>query len=354
MVRRRHSNKHQAAVLTSFILLSLLGLFMCRGAHAPSCHHARNLTWASVAFLVAASLTSAALFASEASLASFDPPKDTYTFTGLLTTAIVIPLLVAAAVLHTRRPHVAYMLLALALLVFVFTVMCAVWERDALASANDQLDLEAVNDLYEMMNNVHHVLEAHGIRYFIIGGTLIGAVRHGGLIPWDDDIDIGMLQTDMDKLYSPVVREALRQCGMMLDSRDRRVCKKIYSTTKKFPFIDIFEFRSGSGDTIEFACERARRLFPKETFSVAQLSELQTYAYGPLRLSGPSDGEAVLRHQFGDDVMTHYYKNHPHEGRRVILHNRTFSKKPLTSVDRVPLLPTRHGIPHAGVDPRAA
>ena len=53
--------------------------------------------------------------------------------------------------------------------------------------------------LVDMMDSIDSFCKNTGIRYYMLGGTMLGAVRHEGFIPWDDDIDIGMLRSDYDK-----------------------------------------------------------------------------------------------------------------------------------------------------------
>lgn len=49
-----------------------------------------------------------------------------------------------------------------------------------------------------MLENIHSFCKENGIRYFLIDGSAIGAVRHKGFVPWDDDVDIGMLREDFE------------------------------------------------------------------------------------------------------------------------------------------------------------
>ena len=65
---------------------------------------------------------------------------------------------------------------------------------------------DVINKLHEVHNEIihdfHNVCMKHGIQYFAIAGTLLGAVRHKGIIPWDDDVDLGLLREDYEKFLS--------------------------------------------------------------------------------------------------------------------------------------------------------
>lgn len=60
-------------------------------------------------------------------------------------------------------------------------------------------DVKAVqNRLMEMAKSTIDILERHGFHYMIAFGTLLGAVRHGGFIPWDDDLDFFLFDEEYD------------------------------------------------------------------------------------------------------------------------------------------------------------
>ena len=59
----------------------------------------------------------------------------------------------------------------------------------------------------EIMDEFDRVCKKNNLTYYMVGGTLLGAVRHGGFIPWDDDVDLAMPRRDYNKLLEIADRE---------------------------------------------------------------------------------------------------------------------------------------------------
>ena len=60
----------------------------------------------------------------------------------------------------------------------------------------------------KVLSVIAAICERHGLRWFAEYGTMMGAVRHGGYIPWDDDLDICMLREDFEKFFDIAEKEA--------------------------------------------------------------------------------------------------------------------------------------------------
>ncbi len=58
------------------------------------------------------------------------------------------------------------------------------------------------NLLAEMAQVFHRFCVSHNLTYYMLGGTLLGAVRHRGFIPWDDDMDFGMPREDYERMLT--------------------------------------------------------------------------------------------------------------------------------------------------------
>lgn len=96
-------------------------------------------------------------------------------------------------------------------------------------------------ELLEMLREVNDLLHEHEVNYSLCGGTLLGAVREKGFIPWDDDIDIMMDRSSFNKLLA--LFQSKR--NMEYDLNDvlwiRRIQKKnSFKQNVSIPTIDVF------------------------------------------------------------------------------------------------------------------
>ena len=80
-------------------------------------------------------------------------------------------------------------------------------------------DLEEIQAmLYDLMQELHKICEEHGLVYNLFGGSLLGAVRHEGMIPWDDDIDVTMPRPDYEKLIRILKNNQNGNCCIYIEN----------------------------------------------------------------------------------------------------------------------------------------
>lgn len=74
----------------------------------------------------------------------------------------------------------------------------------------------------EILSDFIGVCQKYNLTYFVVYGTAIGAVRHSGFIPWDDDIDVGMLREDYNKFFEVFQDELGEKYNLLTPEIDGR------------------------------------------------------------------------------------------------------------------------------------
>lgn len=122
----------------------------------------------------------------------------------------------------------------------------------------------------DLLSELDRVCKKHCLKYYADGGTLLGAIRHKGIIPWDDDIDLTMFRSDYNKLCKIAKTEfknpyffqteytdkgSLRGHAQLRNSNTTAILKKSKDCNYQFNqgiFIDIFPMDAVINNKIKF------------------------------------------------------------------------------------------------------
>ena len=174
----------------------------------------------------------------------------------------------------------------------------------------------------KMFKEFDSICRKHKIKYWCIGGTLIGALRHKGWIPWDGDIDIGMIKKDHDKFIT--VNKELPN-DIEFSEPTNKPCSKLRSTKAKYIYtkwgnnwdtnkgvmIDIFVFKQMKSNPNTYFGGGPIKSHKKDV-----IFPLKEIMFEDIKVYIPNDYNTFLSKNYGSYMeLPSKEKKYPHEGR---------------------------------------
>ena len=182
--------------------------------------------------------------------------------------------------------------------------------------------------LKAMLLHTHNTFEKQKIPYFVEGGSLLGLMREGTIIPHDDDIDLGLFDKDFEKA-SRVLEEMCKEFNIQVkdDEGNEKTYKvhfvreknwnhmlKIYvpnlwvenTVSKKIfgtPTIDFFSYKK-AGEYVKLSNHAQRLEFKNCYYTKSEMFPLVKRKFDYLEVYSPREPIPFLHRYYGDDCLT--------------------------------------------------
>jgi phosphorylcholine metabolism protein LicD len=194
---------------------------------------------------------------------------------------------------------------------------------------SDNLNIEEIKNLKKGQVKIKNILKEfdricrkYNLKYWCIGGTLIGVLRHQGWIPFDGDIDIGIADIDYEQFRNVVKKEL--PSHIKFTEPKNKPCSKLSDTTAKYIYskygnnwdvgnyimLDIFIFETSNDNKY---IGEGNRIFDKKT-----IFPLKEKMFEDIKVYIPNDYDTYLK-KFSKNYQNYMTelpieKRYPHEG----------------------------------------
>jgi phosphorylcholine metabolism protein LicD len=176
-----------------------------------------------------------------------------------------------------------------------------------------------LNLIMSLVHLVGSCLDQHKIKWWAEGGTLLGAVRHKNIIPWDDDADIGVENRYWRKILPAL--ETINNVTISMDNQNYEI--KVLNTTESLikvyipnlwvntiegnriigtPTLDIFRYRIND-DIVELYDIQNREKFPNSFFRYNELFPLKEHQFGKITVRVANDPMPYVQRLYGIDCL---------------------------------------------------